>query len=177
MAEYNKIFLVGYMGCGKSTLARRLANRIGWQFVDTDSEAERLEGASVSDIFCYEGEEHFRRLEREIIDRLISSSEPMIISTGGGLPIWSDNMERMNSSGLTIFIDRSAQSIASRLSPYGRQRRPRLRGLSDEQLVEFMSGDIASRRPYYERAALRLDCDSVESDRELIWQIVQHIKR
>lgn len=176
MGVRNKIFLVGYMGCGKSTIARRLARRMGWRVVDTDTEIEQREGAQISDIFCYEGEEYFRNMERQVLHELISSPENLIISTGGGLPIWADNMEQMNLGGVTIFIDRSAQSIASRLSPYGRQRRPRLRGLNDQQIVEFMSSDIAKRREYYLRAHLRLDCDEVESDWELIEQIIEYIR-
>ena len=165
------IFLTGYMGCGKSTLGRRLARRLACRFVDTDAEIERTAGASVGDIFRCEGEEAFRRRERETLERLIAEGGDAVIATGGGLPVWGDNTERMDAAGLTVYIRRSAASIASRLSPYGRAKRPRLRGLSDAELVGFMERDMALRAPHYERAQLILDSDGREDD-ELIETIV-----
>uniref|UniRef100_UPI0040565415 shikimate kinase n=1 Tax=Alistipes sp. TaxID=1872444 RepID=UPI0040565415 len=176
MGEVQHIFLVGYMGCGKSTLGRKLARRLGWRLVDTDHEVEALEGASVSDIFRYEGEEIFRLREREVLEGLIGSELPLVVATGGGLPLWQDNMERMCRSGLTLYIRRSAGNIASRLSPYGRQKRPKLRGLSDDELVAFMEQNIRERSPYYERATLILEGDK-GSDEELIEEILAYIRK
>lgn len=176
MKPVQKIFLVGYMGCGKSTLARRLARRLGWQGVDTDARIEQLEGASVNDIFHYEGEEHFRGMERLVLEQIFTSEDPVVVSTGGGLPAWRDNMERMNEAGLTVYIRRSAKQIASRLSPYGRQKRPKLRGLSDEELVDFMTRNMAERTPWYEQARLILDADH-RSDEELVQDVLQRLNR
>ena len=170
-----RLFLVGYMGCGKSTIGKKLARRTGWQVMDTDREVESREGASVNDIFGYEGEEYFRRCEREVLDSLISGSNKAVISTGGGLPLWSDNMERMNSAGVTIYLKRSAESIASRLSPYGRQRRPKLRGLSDEELILFMRENMKEREPYYLKAHLVLECDGCHDD-DIVEQILNFCK-
>ncbi len=174
MSGVQKIFLVGYMGCGKSTLAKRVSRRLGWRMVDTDHEIELLEGASVTDIFHYEGEEHFRRMERRMIEREIAGKEPVVVSTGGGLPAWQDNMALMNCAGLTVYIRRSAEQIASRLSPYGRQKRPKLRGLSDEELVAFMTENMNERAPWYEQAQLILDAGAY-SDEELVQQILQEL--
>ena len=102
------IFLVGYMGCGKSTLGRRLARRLGVPFVDTDSRVEEREGATVSDLFRYEGEQRFREIEREVLDAAIAGNDSAVISTGGGLPVWGDNMARMNAAGCTVYLRRSA---------------------------------------------------------------------
>ena len=169
------LFLVGYMGCGKSTLARKLGRRLGIAVVDTDRAVEEREGATVVDIFLYEGEERFRQLEREVLEQVIADAQPVIVSTGGGLPVWRDNMERMNGVGITVYLRRSAEQIARRLSPYGRQKRPRLRGLSDEELVDFMSRDIAEREPFYSRARCIVDCDRF-SDEELVENILNNIK-
>lgn len=166
----NLLFLVGYMGCGKSSVGRKLAARLQCGFVDTDREVERREGASVNEIFSYAGEEYFRRCEREVLDAAIGDGRPKVIATGGGLPMWRDNMERMNAAGLTVYLRRSAEKIASRLSPYGRAKRPKLRGLSDEELVDFMTRNMAERAPRYERAQLVLDGDRL-SDEELIERI------
>ena len=98
------LFLVGYMGCGKSTLGRKLARRLGVDFVDTDALVEEREGASVADVFRYEGEERFRQAERRVLDEVIAGNPFVVVSTGGGLPTWSDNMACMNAVGNTVYL-------------------------------------------------------------------------
>ena len=170
-----KVFLIGYMGCGKSSLGRKLAKMTGMRFVDMDGEIEQREGASVSDIFQYEGEEYFRRTERALIEEIAQSEESLVVSTGGGVPTWKDNMECMNSLGSTIYLRRTAKQIASRLSPHGRQKRPKLRGLNDEELVAFMTTNMAEREPFYSQAKYCVDC-AERSDAELIDYILQIVK-
>ena len=164
-------FLVGYMGCGKSTIGRKLERTLHLEFVDTDHRIEEREGATVIDIFHYEGEERFRTIEREVLEEVITAERASVVSTGGGLPAWGDNMARMNEVGRTIYLKRSAENIASRLSPYGRQKRPRLRGLNDEELVIFMREDMAKRDPYYSQAVQVIACEG-KSDEEIIREIV-----
>lgn len=166
------LFLIGYMGCGKSTLGRRLARRLGAEFADTDALIERREGASVADVFRYEGEERFREVEREVLEQTLAGIAA-VVSTGGGLPVWRDNMARMNAAGFTVYLRREAEQIARRLSPYGRQKRPRLRGLGDTELVEFMSRDMAAREPFYAQAQLIVDCGEL-SDDEVVETILRH---
>lgn len=168
------LFLVGYMGCGKSTLARKLGRRLSLAFADTDTLVEQREGASVADIFYYEGEESFRVAERAVLDEAIAGGVG-VISTGGGLPSWHDNMEHLNTVGMTIYLRRPAEQIARRMSPYGRQKRPRLRGLSDEELLGFMQRDMAEREQFYSRAQLTIDCTSV-TDEELVERILEYLK-
>lgn len=158
------LFLIGYMGCGKSTLARKLARRLGAEWVDTDAVVEQREGASVADVFRYGGEAHFRAAERAALDETIAAGGRTVVSTGGGLPMWEDNMARMNRAGTTVYLRRSAERIAARLSPYGRQKRPRLRSLSDEELAPFMARDIAVREPFYAQATVTIDCDDLTDD-------------
>lgn len=163
------------MGCGKSTLARKLSRRTGVRAVDTDTEVERMEGASVSDIFRYEGEARFRELERSVVERLAAEEEACIVATGGGLPTWSDNMERLSKAGVTVYLRRSADKIAARLTPYGLSKRPKLQGMSGAELVAFMQRNIAEREPYYAQAALVIDCD-VLSDDEAVERIVHYLE-
>lgn len=170
------LFLVGYMGCGKSTLGRKLARRLEMEFADTDVVIEQQQGATVVDLFQYEGEERFRELERGVLDQLMANDTATVISTGGGLPVWKDNMERMNAEGVTVFLHRSAEQIAHRLSPYGRQKRPRLRGLSDEELLAFMTHDMAVREPFYSQATLTVTCDGM-SDDEVVGRIVEYMTK
>lgn len=162
-----KLFLIGYMGCGKSSLGRKLAHRAGYTFVDMDNLIESREGASIADIFHYAGEEYFRRLEQNVIEELATMQDNVVVSTGGGVPAWQDNMERMNAVGETVYLRRTAKQIASRLSPHGRQKRPKLRGLNDEELVEFMTKNMAEREPYYAKARHIIEC-SAHSDDEII---------
>lgn len=169
-----KLFLVGYMGCGKSSLGKKIAKAMGMRFIDTDAEVESREGATIADIFHYEGEEYFRKSERYIIEELAASDEDMVISTGGGVPLWEDNMEVMNQSGVTLYLKRTAEQIASRLSPHGREKRPKLRGLNDEELVAFMRENMAQREPYYCKATLTIDCTPM-SDAELVTMIKEYI--
>lgn len=166
------LFLVGYMGCGKSTVGRKLARRLGVPFVDTDAAVEAREGASVADLFRYEGEERFREIERAVLEETLASGTPAVVSTGGGLPIWRDNMARMNAAGTTIYLRRSAAGIAARLTPYGRRKRPRLCGLSDAELTAFMTRDMADREPFYAAARRTIDCDAL-TDEEILDAIAQ----
>ena len=170
-----KLFLVGYMGCGKSSLGRKIAKRANMHFVDMDSMIEEREGASVSDIFRYEGEEYFRGKERELIEETALASDDVVVSTGGGVPAWRDNMQRMNEIGVVVYLRRTAEQIASRLSPHGRQKRPKLRGLNDEELVTFMRENMAEREPFYSQAKYCIDCATM-SDEELIDNILSLIK-
>ena len=170
-----KLFLVGYMGCGKSSLGKKLSKVTGYEFVDMDSVIEQREGAAISEIFHYAGEEYFRRAERALIEELSTKEGDMIISTGGGVPTWSDNMEYMNRAGVCVYLRRTAQQIASRLSPHGRQKRPKLRGLNDEELVAFMTENMAEREPYYSQAKYIVEC-AERSDAEIIDIILSYVK-
>lgn len=165
------LFLVGYMGCGKSTIGRKLSRSLNLPYADTDKLVEEREGAVVYDIFRYEGEERFREIEREVLEQVVADRKVAIVSTGGGLPAWRDNMARMNEVGRTIYLKRSAENIASRLSPFGRQKRPRLRGLNDEELVLFMREDMARRDPYYGQAMQIIACEGM-SDEDIIREII-----
>ncbi|MFI3305227.1 MAG: shikimate kinase [Rikenellaceae bacterium] len=169
------IFLIGYMGCGKSTIGRKLSKRLRWSLVDTDAQIESREGMSVGEIFDTQGEPRFRELERECVEELVASGRNLIVSTGGGLPIWGDNMELLNSVGETIYIARTAENIASRLSAAGRYKRPKLRGLSDEELVSFMAKNISERAPKYSMAKLVIEAVSM-SDNEILDTIEAHVE-
>ena len=159
------VFLIGYMGCGKTSLGKRLARRLGCRLVDTDRQIEQSEGAEIYDIFRYGGEEYFRRREREVLEALIGTGEDLVVSTGGGAPVWRDNMALMNGAGTTVYVRRSAERIAARLSPHGRWKRPKLRGLSDEELVAFMTANMAEREPFYLQARLTVDGDALSDER------------
>lgn len=169
-----RIYLIGYMGCGKSTIGRKIARFAHLDFADTDTLVERSEGSTVADIITYQGEEYFRGVEQRVLEAT-ASEDDIIVSTGGGLPIWGNNMERIGQLGLSVYLRRSPQNIISRLSPYGRQKRPKFRGLNDEQLLAFMTTHMAEREPVYSRADIVIDCDNM-SDNDIIDLIMSKIK-
>ncbi len=162
------------MGCGKSTIGRKLSQLMGWPLLDTDQQIEQEQGCSVSEIFEKKGESYFRILEQSLVERLSTQSSNVIVSTGGGLPIWGSNMELLNEAGVTVYIKRTAENIASRLSPNGRYKRPKLRGLDDRELVVYMADNISQREPTYLRAKLVIDAVPLE-DRAILERIVNYI--
>jgi shikimate kinase len=170
------LFLVGYAGSGKSSLGRRLAHRLGYAFVDTDKRVEESVGASIADIFYYEGEAYFRQAERDTLQSIIAedASRGLVVATGGGMPVWQDNMEWMNRHGVTIYLKRPAEQIISRLTDYGREKRPMFRGKSDEELRVFMTEQMAEREPHYAKAQIMVDCSSM-SDADVVEYIVTKI--
>ena len=165
------IFLVGYAGSGKSSLGKRLARRLGVRFVDTDKQVELQEGASIADIFHYEGEEYFRIAERRAVEALANDGVDMVIATGGGLPTWRDNMDWLLRSGMTVYLRRTPEQILSRLSDYGREKRPIFRGKSDEELLQFMHEQMALREPYYAKSHIDVDC-TIMSDEDVVEYLV-----
>ena len=168
------LILVGYAGSGKSSLAKRLSKALGVGYVDTDTLVEQSVGATVADIFHYEGEEYFRRAERGVLESLVAEGYNGIVATGGGLPTWRDNMERLNGMGTTIYLQRSPEQILSRLSVYGREKRPMFRGKSDEELLQFMREHIAEREPYYAKANVVVDCNTM-SDEAVVNYIIASV--
>ena len=165
------LFLVGYAGSGKSSLGKRLARRMGLRFVDTDNVVEQQVGAPIADIFHYEGEEYFRIAERRAVESLANECVDLVVATGGGLPTWRDNMEWLVRSGVTVYLRRTPEQILSRLSDYGREKRPMFRGKSDEELLQFMHEQMALREPYYAKAQIAVDC-SVMSDDDVVEYLV-----
>ena len=151
------------MGCGTSSLGRELARRTGWKFVDMDKEVEReCGGRTVSEIFAAEGEAFFRTCERQVLERLCGERK-MIVATGGGVPCFGDNLEVMNAAGRTVYFKMTPRQLAARLH-HGRDKRPILRGMDDEQMLRFIERNLATRESFYGRASMTIDCDGVSDD-------------
>ena len=147
-----KIYLIGYMGCGKSTIGRKLADLMGISFVDLDKFIEERYFKSVPAIFAEEGEERFREKERAALLE-VSDFEDIVIGTGGGAPCFFDNMEVMNLRGITVYISPDTEVLATRLIK-SKTERPLIVGKSYEDLVLFINEALKKRAPFYEKAKI-----------------------
>lgn len=170
-----RLYLIGYMATGKSTIGRKVAKRTELPFFDTDKMVEEAEGAEVADIITYAGEEYFREAERRALEAT-AAEESAIISTGGGLPVWGDNQAWIAEHGISVYLKRTPEQILSRLSPHGRQKRPKLRGRSDEELLQFMHEHLAEREPLYMKADVVMD-GSEMSDWEIADRLCELIRK
>ncbi|TKC04724.1 shikimate kinase [Pedobacter polaris] len=146
-----KVFLIGFMGCGKSTKAKQLANRLNCPVIDLDAEIVAQEGKTIAEYFAENGETAFRELESQTL-KTFPYPETCVIATGGGLPCFFDNMEWMNAHGKTIYLQMTPPQLASRL--HNREKRPLLKGMDDEQLLAFIEMKLTERDIYYNQAQI-----------------------
>lgn len=157
-----RVFLIGYMLCGKSTVGKKLAKRLGYDFIDTDKWIESKYRLSVEGIFAKYGEKVFRLFEQEALQSLIEKDN-VVISTGGGLPCHNGNMEKIKAGGLSIYLNISPLSVVARYRTSHRKR-PLLEGRDEVQLQEFVSASIAERERFYRQADLIVRAESVDMD-------------
>jgi shikimate kinase len=149
------IFLIGFMGCGKTTLGRKLASRLGYDFIDLDHAFEKQEGMTIAEYFSSFGEGSFREKESTLLKQTIYPKRA-VISTGGGLPCFFDNMEWMNAHGKTIYIKLSPKTLADRLE-HEKHKRPVLNGRNETELIDFIEEKLSERDKFYSRAKIIAD--------------------
>ncbi len=145
-----RIFLIGYMGSGKSTLGKALAKNLKYRFVDLDKHIEKSYGKTISQIFETKGEQAFREIEKDYLHKTIDM-ENTIISTGGGTPCFFENMDWMNEKGITIYIKMTVDGLFNRLIN-GKEERPLLQKLDAEEMKEFIHNSLSKREPFYLKA-------------------------
>jgi shikimate kinase len=149
------IFIVGFMGCGKTTWGRKLASRLEYEFIDLDHELERQAGISVAEYFSKFGEDAFRQHESDILKQTVYPANA-VISTGGGLPCFFDNMDWINAHGKSIYIELSPKTLADRLEN-AKVKRPLLHEKHGDALVAFIAERLAVRSPFYRQATFTAD--------------------
>jgi shikimate kinase len=150
------IFLVGFMGSGKSTIGKLLAQQLKMNFSDLDHIIEDNEKKKVSDIFKDMGEPKFRELEKEFIKK-ISAKDNQVVALGGGAPCFHNNMEYINKKGLSVYLKMSVEAIKDRLlqlSPQAIASRPLIANKSENELSEFIQATLGKREIYYNKAKL-----------------------
>jgi shikimate kinase len=149
------IYIIGFMGSGKTTAGRKLALLLGWKFIDLDKKIEEHTGKTIPEIFSARGEEYFREIETRLLRNLRSQTNT-IISTGGGTPCHSDNMDFMNSTGLTIYLKLTPGQLKSRLSG-SKGERPLIKDLEPHALQSFIEKKLADREKWYDKSDLTFD--------------------
>jgi shikimate kinase len=151
-----RVFLIGMMGSGKTTLGRQLAANLQSPFVDLDEYIEKKEQSTIAELFEKYGPEHFRVLEREALENLVSEDADAVIATGGGTPCFYDNIAFINKHGKSIFLDVTKEEILKRLFASDLYSRPLLTGKSNQELKDFIDKTLVHRRPFYEQATFIL---------------------
>lgn len=149
-----RIYLIGYMGCGKSTLGRRLSEYLELQFADMDNYIEERNYKTIPQIFAEDGEAEFRKKERNALEEL-SEFTDIVIATGGGAPCFFDNIDLMNKTGKTIYLNIHPKILADRLLK-SKTERPLIKGKSREELVAFIDETLSKRNKFYTQAEYQI---------------------
>jgi shikimate kinase len=152
MLNSQKIYIIGFMGSGKSTAGKKLASLLGWTFIDLDKKIEENAGMTISEIFSQHGEDYFRNVEAYNLKDLNSFTNT-VVSTGGGTPCHEGNMDYMLETGLTIYLKLTPGQLKSRLSGSSGER-PLIKDLSSEELSVFIKEKLAFREEWYNRAEI-----------------------
>ena len=157
----DRIFLVGFMASGKSRIGKLLANKLQYTFLDADDYIEKKAKQTIPQIFESRGEAYFRELEKECLEEL-TKKEKTVIATGGGMACHFNNMERMNETGTSVFLQVPPYIIVSRLLQ-AKNTRPLVAEFEEDKdaLLEFVEAKLEERLPFYQKAHISVDCKSL----------------
>lgn len=150
-----RIYLVGYMGSGKTTVGQLLAKHYGFTFIDLDSYIENRFLKKINEIFAEHGENKFREIEHKLLCE-VSAMENVVVSTGGGAACFYNNMELMNESGVCVYLKLTPEKLAQRLYK-ARSMRPLIKDKTAEELPGFVTEMLTKREPYYKQASIVVD--------------------
>ena len=168
----NNIILIGFMGCGKSSVGKLLSKVKEYHFIDTDQQIEQKEQRKVSQIFAQDGEDVFRELETSCIEELLQKeiSIPIVVSVGGGLVLRDRNQDLLKKLGTIVYLDASAWTIYQRLKTD--KTRPLLQGDNPKEKIEAL---MNSRKAIYENISdIKIDVNFATMD-EIVEKIIQQI--
>lgn len=167
------LVLVGYMGSGKTTVGKILSEKMNIPFIDMDDRLENYLGMRVSEVFETNGELFFRKKENELLASLLEEG-PMVLSTGGGVPCYSGNMDLILEKGTAIYLKLGVPELVDRLSKE-KEHRPLISHLSDEDLPEFIGKHLFERNPFYQKAQLTISCEH-KNPHEIAEEIYTYVK-
>ena len=166
-----KVFLLGFMGVGKTTIGKQLAKLMNYSFFDTDFEIEKFTQKSISELFEEDGEDFFRTKETEILMSFLTIPDA-IISVGGGTPCFNNNMQWMNENGITIFLNADPAFIYHRLI-HAKKPRPLINFFSPDELKEFIELKLQEREFYYQQSKI-LQLLPLKNVEELLDKLIDH---
>lgn len=150
-----RVYIIGFMGSGKTTAGKNLAAVLGWPFIDLDKKIEERAGKSISEIFSQYGEDHFRMIESETLKSLENDADA-VIATGGGAPCYADNIDYMLATGLAIYLKLTPLQLYSRLSE-SKGERPLIKNLGKSELLAFIEEKLHIREPWYNKAEMKIE--------------------
>jgi shikimate kinase len=168
------IYLIGFMGSGKTTIGKSLSRLLEYEFIDMDHFIEEETGMTIPEIFEKKGEAWFREQEKESL-KTLSIKENVIISTGGGTPCYFNNMELIKNTGVSFYLHLTPAAFASRVYNPNTQR-PLLKGKSKEQLISYAEEMLEKREPYYKRANYIIESLNLRPE-TLVNIIKEHVDR
>lgn len=154
-----RVFLVGYMGVGKTTTGRELAKHLNLDFIDLDLFIQNRYNKAISTIFEEEGEIEFRKIENKVLKE-VSDFENVVIATGGGAPCFYDNMDIMKKKGLTVYLKASPQMLADRLNGC-KEKRPLIKDKNEKELLHYVTESLDKREDYYKQAQLIFETEEL----------------
>ena len=163
MPGKNLIYIIGFMGSGKSTAGKKLSGVLGWSFIDIDRRIEEVAGKTIPQIFSGDGEDTFRKIESDVL-KSIDPGKGTIVSTGGGTPCHGNNMDLMLGTGLTVYLKMTPEQLTYRLLE-STAVRPLIKNVSDEQLPEFIEKVLSVREKYYSRAEIIVEGINLDINR------------
>ena len=156
-----RVYLIGFMGSGKSTIGKKLASTLDYNFIDLDHYIEEQENSSIQDVFQLKGEGYFRKIESKALLQ-VSKMEKIVISLGGGTPCFEDNATVIYATGISVYLELSAAGLFSRLVK-NRGDRPLLMTLNDNELKNYIEKTLEERNEYYQQANLVVSALSFSS--------------
>jgi len=149
------VYLIGFMGCGKTTVGKKLAASLKWKFIDLDKKIEEKTGLTVGELFATRGEEYFREIEATTLRELTFDSN-CVVAVGGGTPCFKENIDFMLSNGYTIYLKLTPAQLASRLKDSA-DKRPLIQNTQGKELLDFIETKLAERSKWYEKSHLIAD--------------------
>ena len=164
-----KIYLLGFMGAGKSFWGKQLSKKLNYPLLDLDNYIEEQEGKIINNIFLEKGEEYFRQVEHQYLQYLTENNKDLILSCGGGTPCFFNNIDYMNEKGVTVWLNISQEIILGRLKQ-NRSNRPLIKDLDDTELRQYIQKKLNDRKIYYSQSKLKMDDTQIDLN-ELIKKI------
>ena len=168
------ISLLGYMGSGKSHISKNLSQKINFKLIDLDQKISEQHGISIPEIFQTRGEIYVRKEEKRILEQLLNSEENLILSLGGGTPVYYNNMNIINEKSKSIFLRASVNTLTNRVL-LQKNSRPLISKLEDSDIPEFIAKHLFERNPYYSPAHFSIDTDS-KSASEISEEIIKKLE-